>query len=308
MYHLCFATFIEKLMLCQTGNGIGVGRNQFALDFLGVFWEDIKGTYNNENYMGYFMRRDRNLPGPLTQKLTSIRNEDHSYNMKNFIYENLCGDKEEIRKAILSLVENAQNISNEDKAMLTKIIKNEETYAFLKEVFYYVIDNTTNQKINIDKSNEEELQNTIIATEDNHQLERLCLIAFDMKNTRAMHLCFEKMTNAVHISRVIEYVVKNDFQDDESMKDFIDKMISKISNNVYLDRIFKIYLSTDGISYEDKIQFIDKHFHQISNNKYLFDVLVFLYKNNFKEKALEYKSTLTNKTYVGRFEELISLD
>ena len=75
-----------------------------------------------------------------------------------------------------------------------------------------------------------------------------------------------------------------------------------------MDRIFKIYLSTDGISYEDKIQFIDKHFHQISNNKYMFGVLVFLYKNNFEEKALEYKSNLTNKTYIGRLKELISLD
>ena len=44
---------------------------------------------------------------------------------------------------------------------------------------------------------------------------------------------------------------------------------------------------------------------QITNNKYLFDILKFLYENNFKTQAIKYMSKLTNDTYITRFQEFI---
>ena len=240
------------------------------------------------------------------KKLKVGKMENSTDNVNYFAKKRLVEDSGEVKTSIISLINNSENISKDDKDKLINIIDNDTTYNFLKEVFYFTVENTVNIDLKIKTL--EDLQKAIINTDNNAKLEKLCLVAFDMKNESAMNLCFEKMTNSVHISRVIEYVVENGFHNDEIMQDFIDKMISKISNNVYLDKIFKIYLSKKEISNEDKIRFIDKHFHQMTNNKYMFDFLKFLYENNFKEQAIEYQSRLTNKTYIDKFKELISIN
>ena len=43
----------------------------------------------------------------------------------------------------------------------------------------------------------------------------------------------------------------------------------------------------------------------MTNNKYLFDILKFLYENNFKTQAIKYMSKLTNNTYTTRFQEFV---
>lgn len=300
MYHLCFATFMDMLMLNQNHRSY-ISRTTFVREFL-VCFEDSLGDYS-KNVIGYLMSRSRNPSKILMKKLKVGKMENSTDNVNYFAKKRLVEDSREVKASIISLINNSENISKDDKDKLINIIDNDTTYNFLKEVFYFTVENTVNIDLKIKTL--EDLQKAIINTDNNAKLEKLCLVAFDMKNESAMNLCFEKMTNSVHISRVIEYAVESGFHNDEIMQDFIDKMISKISNNVYLDRIFKIYLSKEEISNDDKIQFIDKHIRQITNNKYLFDILKFLYENNFKTQAIKYMSKLTNDTYTTRFQEFI---
>lgn len=300
MYHLCFATFMDMLMLNQNHRS-HVGRVTFVNEFLAVFEVSLQGY--SPNVIGYLLSRSRNPSKILMKKLKVGKMEDSTDALNYFVGKHLIKESDDVKSSMISLVKNSENISCKDKDKLIDIINNDITYNFLKEVFYFTIENTVNIDLKIKTL--EDLQKAIINTDNNAKLEKLCLVAFDMKNESAMNLCFEKMTNSVHISRVIEYAVESGFHNDEIMQDFIDKMISKISNNVYLDRIFKTYLSKEEISNDDKIQFIDRHIHQIANNKYLFDILKFLYENNFKTQAIKYMSKLTNDTYTTRFQEFI---
>ena len=187
-----------------------IGRTTFVREFL-VCFEDSLGDYS-KNVIGYLMSRSRNPSKILMKKLKVGKMENSTDNVNYFAKKRLVEDSGEVKTSIISLINNSENISKDDKDKLINIIDNDTTYNFLKEVFYFTVENTVNIDLKIKTL--EDLQKAIINTDNNAKLEKLCLVAFDMKNESAMNLCFEKMTNSVHISRVIEYVVENGFHND----------------------------------------------------------------------------------------------
>ena len=56
----------------------------------------------------------------------------------------LVEDSGKVKASIINLINNSENISKDDKDKLINIIDNDTTYNFLKEVFYFAVENTVN--------------------------------------------------------------------------------------------------------------------------------------------------------------------
>ena len=180
---------------------------------------------------------------------------------------------------------------------------------FLREIFIFIVENTSNIRFDKRIKTKKDLEKAIIMTEDNQKLERLCLVAYDMKEINLMYACIEKLSNAVHISNIITYIIEDNFSNDPSIKEFINALLDKMTNNIYIERILEAYFRNQTFTEEDKLEFIDKHIHQMTNNQYLYLFLEFLVKNNNTNLAIKHQEKLTNKTYYNKFKQLlISVD
>ena len=139
MYHLCFATFMDMLMLNQNHRSY-IGRTTFVREFL-VCFEDSLGDYS-KNVIGYLMSRSRNPSKILMKKLKVGKMENSTDNVNYFAKKRLVEDSGKVKASIINLINNSENISKDDKDKLINIIDNDTTYNFLKEVFYFAVENT----------------------------------------------------------------------------------------------------------------------------------------------------------------------
>lgn len=301
MYHLCFSTFIDRLLLNKNNNL--PSRNVFAIDFLCVFNDFFFGY--SETSIGYFMSRSRNVSKTVIKQLRSEKMTNHKKDLEEFVQDNLSGDKEAIRESILTLIKYSNNIHEEDKQNLINIIEKDDTYNFLKEVFYYVVERTTNIKEDLGVKNIEELESKIFSTDNNATLERLCLVAFDMESVNCMYLCMEKMTNNAHIERVVSYIIDYNFGGSSDIELFVNKLISKMTNNLYISKIMRRVISKNSLTRDSKVAFINSHIKQFKNDKYLFDILTFMIDNGYIDEVLSNKELLSNETYIKKLNYII---
>lgn len=301
MIHLCFSEFIHTLFLNK--NKDCGGEMRFALDFLSSIDPDIY-LNQSETSIGYFVRRSREVSKSLCRSIEIRALHECTEAISEFAEYNLSGDLLKLKEDVRDLIRYSHNISRKEKERLVKSIDEHKDYAFLKDVLVFILKNTTNIKVDFKKMNVKKLRRAIIDTDNNAKLERLCLVALDMKEENLMHLCLEKMGNNVHISRLVQYLIDIEFDNDTSVEDIADRLVSRLDNNIYIEKVIRAYIAKKSFSREAKRLFLEKHISQLDNNKYLFSVLKFLWEEDFVDEVRKYGKLLTNETHIKKLDIL----
>lgn len=301
MHYLCFSVLVDFLYF-HKHRDCG-GQRRFALDLLMAIAPDI-GANQSEETMGYFLRRSREVSKSICRHIDIMSMKDCTIGISEFAEFNLSGDILAIKNELKDLIKHSRNIHKSDRTQLIDVIDKSRNYNFIKEILVFVLKNTTNMKSDFKRLSIDKLKKEIINTDNNAKLERLCLVALDMREENLVHLCLEKMGNNVHISRLVQYLIDLEFDNDKLVEDIADRLIFRLDNNVYIEKVIRAYIAKKSFSQEAKQLFLEKHISQLDNNKYLFSVLKFLWEEDFTDEVRKYGELLTNTTYIKRLDAL----
>lgn len=223
-----------------------------------------------------------------------------------FVDSRLRKNTTRLREDMTQLIHADDTLDEKTKDDLLRLSESVDLPQALATLFLFIVENTENHhdddKEKTGVSAVKDLSSQIEATESNVKLARLAKKAVDEQNTEALESCLKKMTNQVYVSKTLVMIAQQEgFLENPMLREIFHRCYAKIGNDRYRCKVLTECLQT-GYYKENPRELLERHFHEFTNNVYIYEALMFLFEQGFREEAMVYKDVLSSRLYRKRFE------